>query len=132
MGNKRYSLNYTDNKPNDNLYNYNKNFEQTDNYKAITKILSTPLSLSSSNLDYIEKFHNTLKNYQQSQGKILEKGVRSLDDSSSTEKFNKYLQHHDIDLYQQQAQDFLSLSLSPPLSRRNKEMPALRGNFVSL
>lgn len=29
-------------------------------------------------------------------------------------------------------QDFLSLSLSPPLNRRNKDMPALRGPFVSL
>lgn len=29
-------------------------------------------------------------------------------------------------------QDFLSLSLSPPLNRRNKDLPALRGPFVSL
>jgi hypothetical protein len=124
---KRYSLNYQT----DSQYNYSQ--LNADSYKTITKILSTPLSLSSSNLDYI---HTTLKSYQQSQqsqqGKMLEKGGRSLDDSSSTEKFNKYLQHHDIDLYQQQAQDFMSLSLSPPLSRRNKEMPALRGGFVSL
>uniref|UniRef100_A0A336KUS5 CSON011883 protein n=1 Tax=Culicoides sonorensis TaxID=179676 RepID=A0A336KUS5_CULSO len=28
-------------------------------------------------------------------------------------------------------QDFLSLSLSPPLNRRNKDLPALRGPFVS-
>jgi hypothetical protein len=37
-----------------------------------------------------------------------------------------------LELQQQQQADFLSLSLSPPMNRRNKEMLALKGSFVSL
>lgn len=50
------------------------------------------------------------------------------------ERYNKFVekQKMQLELQQQQQADFLSLSLSPPVNRRNKEMLALRGSFVSL
>lgn len=51
------------------------------------------------------------------------------------ERYNKFVekQKMQLELQQQQQQaDFLSLSLSPPMNRRHKEMMALKGSFVSL
>lgn len=55
--------------------------------------------------------------------------------NATLERYNKFVekQKMQLELQQQQQQaDFLSLSLSPPMNRRNKEMLALRGSFVSL
>lgn len=55
--------------------------------------------------------------------------------SRTLERYNKFIekQKMQLELQQQQQQaDFLSLSLSPPMNRRNKEMLALKGSFVSL
>lgn len=59
----------------------------------------------------------------------------SKSDDATLERYNKFVEKQKIQLelqLQQQQADFLSLSLSPPMSRRNKEMMALRGSFVSL
>ena len=58
---------------------------------------------------------------------------RSFDESlaKTLEKYNKFVekQKTQIELNQKQQQDdFLSLSLSPPMNRRNKDMIALKGN----
>ena len=54
--------------------------------------------------------------------------------SRTLERYNKFVekQKMQLELQQQQQADFLSLSLSPPMNRRNKEMLALKGSFVSL
>ncbi|KAL7013637.1 hypothetical protein ACKWTF_015500 [Chironomus riparius] len=55
--------------------------------------------------------------------------------SRTLERYNKFVekQKMQLELQQQQQQaDFLSLSLSPPMNRRNKEMLALKGSFVCL
>lgn len=55
--------------------------------------------------------------------------------NATLERYNKFIEKHKMQLelqLQQQQADFLSLSLSPPMNRRNKEMMALRGSFVSL
>lgn len=55
--------------------------------------------------------------------------------NATLERYNKFVEKQKLQLelkQQQQQADFLSLSLSPPMNRRNKEMLALRGSFVSL
>lgn len=105
-------------------------------------ITSTPaLSLSSSSLDYPNyKFTSysplSLPPPPPPVTRVLEHNVRSFDDNmgrmTGMEKYNKFLQRQ-LGEQQQQPPDFLSLSLSPPLNRRCKHMPALRGcSFVSL
>lgn len=60
--------------------------------------------------------------------------VESFNLNATLERYNKFVekQKMQLELQQQQQADFLSLSLSPPTNRRNKEMMALRGSFVSL
>lgn len=56
-------------------------------------------------------------------------------ENPTLERYNKFVEKQKMQLelqLQQQQADFLSLSLSPPISRRNKEMMALKGSFVSL
>lgn len=55
--------------------------------------------------------------------------------NKTLERYNKFVEKQKIQMelqQQQQQADFLSLSLSPPMNRRNKEMLALKGSFVSL
>lgn len=68
-----------------------------------------------------------------STAKIFEKHTRSFDEtltrSMTLEKYNQFVekQKSQMELSQQQKADFLSLSLSPPMNRRNKDMMALKG-----
>ena len=68
----------------------------------------------------------------------FEKHAKSFDDnmtrSSTLEKYNKHVeQQKQMELTQKQEQaDFLSLSLSPPMNRKNKDMPGLKGCTLSL
>ena len=107
-------------------------------------ISETPaLSLSSSSLDYSNYKFTSYSPLSlppppppASKTKVLEHNVRSFDDNmgrmTGMEKYNKFLQRQ-LGEQNQQPPDFLSLSLSPPLNRRCKHMPALRGcSFVSL
>lgn len=107
-------------------------------------ISQTPaLSLSSSSLDYPNYKFTSYSPLSlppppptTTNPKVLEHNVRSFDDNmgrmTGMEKYNKFLQRQ-LGEQQQQPPDFLSLSLSPPLNRRCKHMPALRGcSFVSL
>lgn len=108
-------------------------------YSAISQ---TPaLSLSSSSLEYQNYKFTSYSPLSQppppaTNTKVLEHNVRSFDNNmrrmTGMEKYNKFLQRQ-LGEQQQQPADFLSLSLSPPLNRRCKHMPALRGcSFVSL
>lgn len=101
------------------------------------------LSLSSSSLDYPNYRFTSYSPLSlppppptATSTKVLEHNVRSFDDNmgriTGMDKYNKFLQRQ-LGEQQQQPADFLSLSLSPPLNRRCKHMPALRGcSFVSL
>lgn len=69
----------------------------------------------------------------------FEKHTKSFDDnmtrSSTLEKYNKYVEQQkqmELTQKQQQQADFLSLSLSPPMNRKNKDMPGLKGCTLSL
>lgn len=68
----------------------------------------------------------------------FEKHTKSFDDSltrsSALEKYNKFVEQQKLELTQKQQQqaDFLSLSLSPPMNRKNKDMPGLKGCTLSL
>lgn len=110
-------------------------------YTEITPIPA--LSLSSTSLDYPNYKFTSYSPISlppplptTTNNKVLEHNVRSFDDNmgrmTGMEKYNKFLQRQ-LGEQQQQPADFLSLSLSPPLNRRCKHMPALRGcSFVSL
>lgn len=111
---------------------------------AVGGTSATPaLSLSSSSLDYPNYKFTSYSPLSlppppppATNNKVLEHSVRSFDDNmgrmTGMEKYNKFLQRQ-LGEQQQQPADFLSLSLSPPLNRRCKHMPALRGcSFVSL
>lgn len=70
---------------------------------------------------------------------ILEKHAKSFDESltrsATLEKYNQFIEKQKLqdELNQKQQQaDFLSLSLSPPMNRRHKEMMALKGCGLSL
>lgn len=69
---------------------------------------------------------------------VFEKHAKSFDEnltrSTTLEKYNKYVEEQkQLELTQKQQQaDFLSLSLSPPMNRKNKDMPALKGCSLSL
>lgn len=69
----------------------------------------------------------------------FEKHTRSFDEnltrSSTLEKYNKFVEEQkqmELTQKQQQQADFLSLSLSPPMNRKNKDMPGLKGCTLSL
>ncbi|KAG5669701.1 hypothetical protein PVAND_017583 [Polypedilum vanderplanki] len=69
-----------------------------------------------------------------SKDKIISENINS---NTALERYNKFIEKQkiQIELQQQQQQaEFLSLSmsLSPPMNRRHKDMPILRGSFVSL
>lgn len=69
---------------------------------------------------------------------VFEKHAKSFDEtltrSTTLEKYNKYVEEQkQLELTQKlQQADFLSLSLSPPMIRKNKDMPALTGCSLSL
>lgn len=70
--------------------------------------------------------------------RVLEKHTKSFDEtltgrSATLEKYNKFVETQKLqDELNQKQQDFLSLSLSPPMNRRHKEMMALKGGSSSL
>lgn len=69
---------------------------------------------------------------------IFEKHAKSFDEtlirSTTLERYNKFVDEQKLQLelnQNQQQADFLSLSLSPPMNRKNKDMPALKGGYTS-
>lgn len=59
----------------------------------------------------------------------------SMTRSNTLEKYNKFVEkqkQNELTQKQEQQADFLSLSLSPPMNRKNKDMPALKGCTLSL
>lgn len=62
---------------------------------------------------------------------ILLRNTKTTEICSSNGSMHSFIQNNRSQDHLQQSNDFLSLSLSPPLSRR-RNMPALRGPFVSL
>lgn len=66
--------------------------------------------------------------------RFFEKQTKSFDEtltrSSTLEKYNTFVEKQKVQMelsQQEKPADFLSLSLSPPMNRRNKDLPALKG-----
>jgi hypothetical protein len=73
-----------------------------------------------------------------SPNKIFEYATKSFDEAlmrpTTLEKYNKFVEDQKLqmELNQQQKADFLSLSLSPPMNRRHKDIAGMKSSTLSL
>lgn len=89
-------------------------------YKLPTADLTTPPSMKFT----LNAFERHTRSFEESMTR-----------SNTLEKYNKFVEkqkQNELTQKQEQQADFLSLSLSPPMNRKNKDMPALKGCTLSL